>query len=63
MKIVLNVFGILCLPLGGVWVLQGLNILRSSAMSGHRRWIVIGCGLVILGLIVLFFNNRKKAKA
>lgn len=62
MKIVLNVLGILCLPVGGVWALQGLNILRSSVMSGHRRWIAIGGLVFIVGIIILVFNNRRKAK-
>jgi hypothetical protein len=61
-KIVLNILGVLCLPIGGVWILQGFNILRSSVMSGHRRWILIGGLVVVVGLAILILNNGKKPK-
>ena len=60
MRIFLNVIGVLCLPLGAVWGLQGLNILKSSVMSGHRRWLVIGAAVFVVGLLLLILNNRRK---
>jgi hypothetical protein len=62
MRIFLNILGILCLPIGSVWILQGFNIMRSSVMSGHRRWILIGGLVVVVGVLILIFNNRKKAR-
>ena len=63
MKVLLNILGIVCLPVGAIWILQGFNIMRSSVMSRHRRWILIGGVLVVVGIVILIFNNRKKAKA
>jgi len=60
MKIVWNVIGILCLPVGGVWFLQGIDVLRGSVMSGHRRWILVGGFLIVLGVVVLIVNNRRR---
>jgi hypothetical protein len=62
MKIFLNVLGIVCLPVGAVWILQGTKILNSGFMAGHRRWILIGGVILIAGIVILIFNNRKKAK-
>jgi hypothetical protein len=63
MKVILNVLGVLCLPLGSVWILQGFGIMRASVMSGHRRWILIGGLVVIVGVAILILNNRKRKKA
>jgi membrane protein DedA with SNARE-associated domain len=62
MRVLFNVLGVLCLPVGVVWVLQGFNVLRSSVMSGHSRWIFIGALVFLVGAAILFFNNRRKAK-
>jgi len=63
MKVVLNVLGVLMIPVGGVWLLQGLNIIRMGFMAGHRRWILAGGFLILLGILVLVLTNRKKAAA
>jgi len=63
MKIFLNVLGIVCLPVGAVWFLQGTRILNFGVMAGHRRWILIGGVILVAGVVILVFNNRKKAKA
>ena len=60
MKVVLNALGIVCVPVGGVWILQGLNILKGSVMSAHRRWILIGAVVLAAGVALLILNNRRK---
>jgi hypothetical protein len=40
MRIVLDAFGVLLILAGGVWLLQGLNVLRGSLMSGQSQWVV-----------------------
>ena len=42
MKLGLNILGVLGLLIGGVWMLQGLDILGGSFMSGQSRWLEIG---------------------
>lgn len=60
MRIFLNIIGVIVAAVGAIWFLQGLNILRQSVMSGHRRWIVIGAGLIIIGIVVMVVGNRRK---
>lgn len=36
---------------GGVFFLQGINILPGSFMTGDLRWAVVGIVSLILGLV------------
>ncbi len=60
MKIARNVFGILGLPIGGVWMLQGMNILGGSFMSGQSQWIVIVAVLAVASVIALASGNFRQ---
>jgi hypothetical protein len=60
MRIAMNVFGVLCLLLGCVWVLQGINILPGSFMTGQTKWAIYGGILVIVGLGLLVSANRRR---
>ena len=45
------ILGILVAVAGGIWILQGLNVIVSdSFMTGSRTWIVIGAATVVGGL-------------
>jgi hypothetical protein len=57
MKIGLNVLGVLLVLIGGVWTLQGLNILLGSFMSGQTQWLVIGAIVLVVGLALLAWTN------
>jgi hypothetical protein len=53
MRRALQVFGVLLVLNGLVWILQGANILLGSFMSGQPQWILwgtvsagIGAGLI-----------------
>jgi hypothetical protein len=61
MRIVMIVAGVLCLLLGCVWILQGINILPGSFMTGQTRWAIYGALLVIIGIGLLFSANRRAA--
>jgi hypothetical protein len=61
MKMFLNIIGIVFLPLGILGILDGLKIVPLIA-SGHRRWLLIGIVLFIAGIVILYINNKKKAK-
>jgi len=63
MRIVLNIVGVLLVLLGSVWILQGMNVLLGSPMSGEMRWAVRGSVLVFLGLAGLVWANRKRKSA
>lgn len=61
MKIALDVLGVLLVLVGGVWFLQGMNVLRGNVMSGHMQWVVIGAIAAVIGIGLLVFANRRVA--
>jgi len=63
MRIVLNIVGVLLVLLGSIWVLQGVNVLPGSFMSGQMRWAVRGGILLLIGVVTLVWANRKRPAA
>jgi hypothetical protein len=63
MRIALNIIGALLVFFGGVWVLQGINILPGSFMSGQTRWAIRGGIALIAGIGLLVSANRKRQGA
>jgi hypothetical protein len=59
MRILKNVVGFLCLLSGGIWFLQGINILPGSFMTGQTKWAVYGALLFLVGVAVLIAGNRR----
>jgi hypothetical protein len=62
MKIALSVVGVLLVLAGGVWFLQGINILPGSFMTGQIRWAIYGGLSVLIGAGLLVFANRRQPK-
>jgi hypothetical protein len=60
MRIALNVSGVLCLLVGCVWILQGINVLPGSFMTGQTKWAVFGVLLAIAGVGILLSANRRR---
>ena len=60
MRIALNITGVLCLLMGGVWVLQGINVLPGSFMTGQTKWAVYGGLLMAVGIGALIVANRRR---
>jgi hypothetical protein len=56
--------GVLAVVLGGLWTLQGLDLVGGSVMSGVTVWAIIGpvVAVVGLGLIVLGVRRRTRSK-
>ena len=65
MRWVLIIVGIVLILLGGVWVLQGTNVLTGSAvMSGQSLWTVIGAIVAVAGIVLLVLGaTRKRARS
>ncbi len=63
MRIALNIVGAVLVFFGGVWVLQGVNVLPGSFMSGQMQWAVRGGIAVIAGIALLVWANRKQQGA
>ena len=62
MRIVSNIFGVLCLLLGCVWILQGINILPGSFMTGQTKWAIYGGVLVVVAAVLLISANRRRSE-
>jgi LPXTG-motif cell wall-anchored protein len=60
MRITSNVVGVLCLVVGCIWFLQGINVLPGSFMTGQTKWAVYGGLLLIAGVALLVAVNRRK---
>ena len=63
MRIVLNIVGVLLVLIGGIWFLQGINVLPGSFMTGQTVWAVRGGILVFAGIADLVWANRKRQGA
>lgn len=61
MKIVSNLIGFILILIGGVWFLQGINLLPGSFMTGQIQWAIYGGLAVIIGILFLLFANRRNA--
>jgi hypothetical protein len=60
MKIALKIIGGLLFLVGGIWFLQGINILPGSIMTGDPQWAINGGIMMIIGAGLFWFANRKK---
>ena len=47
------VMAVTLLLVGVVWILQGIDVLGGSGMSGHIEWTVIGTVLVVVAIALL----------
>ena len=61
-KIVGTLVGLLMVCMGGIWVLQGLNIaFLDSFMAGDPQWAVYGAILAVLGIVQVAWSVTRKA--
>ena len=61
-KVVSTLVGLLMVCMGGIWVLQGLNIafLEGSFMAGDPQWAVWGAILALVGLGQVIWSNTRQ---
>lgn len=59
MRLVFQVIAGLVVLIGVVWVLQGLNILPGSFMTGDIKWAIIGAAAIISGVGLFAWARRK----
>ncbi len=60
MRVALRVAGILLLAMGVIWILQGINILPGSFMTGHIQWAYRGAVAALVGLVLLILAGRRQ---
>ncbi len=54
-KAIVASLGVLLLLVGGIWILQGVDVLPGSFMTGHMEWAYRGAGLAVVGAGLLWF--------
>ncbi len=60
MRIIGGGVGLLLLLVGVVWVLQGINVLPGSFMSGRMGYAGLGVVVAIVGIVILLRSARRK---
>lgn len=60
MKILLITLGVLTLLAGGVFFLQGINILPGSFMTGQIQWAINGAIAMAIGIGLIIWGRRIK---
>jgi uncharacterized membrane protein HdeD (DUF308 family) len=57
-----GVVGVVLVLVGAVWVLQGLDLLGGSSMTGHAVWTVIGAPMVVVGVALVRSAGRARQR-
>ena len=55
----MTVAGVLLILMGIIWILQGINVLPGSFMTGQRKWAVNGAIAAVIGIALLVFARRR----
>jgi hypothetical protein len=62
MRIISSLLGLLVACMGGVWILQGLNIaFKVGFMVGDKQWVAWGALAVAIGLAQIYWSNTRQA--
>ena len=59
MRILLNVVGALLVATGCIWILQGINVIPGSFMTGQTKWAAYGLLSLIAGAGLLIAARRR----
>jgi hypothetical protein len=55
----LKILAVLLIGMGTTWILQGINILPGSFMTGQMVWAYRGAATALVGLVLLLFTLVK----
>lgn len=58
MRLAARVLGVLFIAVGIIWVLQGINVLPGSFMTGQIQWAYRGGIAVVAGAALLLVARR-----
>ncbi len=59
MRWVLMIGGVVLAVVGTIWLLQGLNLLPGSFMTGQTFWAWAGLLALVVGIGLLFAGARR----
>ena len=64
MRVISSLIGILMVLMGGVWIVQGLNLawgsLSRSFMEGDQHWVFYGAIMLIVGVCQVVWSNTRQ---
>lgn len=60
LKTIFKIFAVLLIASGIVWILQGVNILPGSYMTGDPQWAINGAITAAIGIALFWFLSRRK---
>ena len=54
------IMSVILLVVGGIWILQGLDVLGGSGMSGKTLWAILGPVIALVGVAILVAGLRTR---
>ena len=61
MRVISTLLGLLLICMGGIWILQGLNIaFLDSFMANDPQWAVWGAILALVGVGQVIWSNKRQ---
>jgi hypothetical protein len=67
MRVVSSLIGLLMILMGGIWILQGLNLawgsLSRSFMQGDQHWALYGAIVLVIGVCQVVWSNLRQSKS
>jgi hypothetical protein len=64
MRVISSLIGVLMVLMGGIWILQGLNLawgsLSRSFMQGDQHWVFYGGIMLVVGVGQVVWSNTRQ---
>jgi drug/metabolite transporter superfamily protein YnfA len=62
MRAISSLLGLALVALGGIWILQGLNLaFRVGFMVGDKQWVLWGALLALVGVAQIVWSNTRES--
>jgi hypothetical protein len=61
MKLIGRIIGVLLALIGCIWILQGINVLPGSFMTGQMQWAIYGAIALVVGVAIFVASGRRRA--
>jgi hypothetical protein len=58
MRMLMTIVGVLLVLIGGIWILQGINVLPGSFMTGQTKWAIYGALAAVAGIVLIVLARR-----
>ena len=60
-RTVILIIGGLAVLVGGVWIGQGVGLIKGSFMTGSPTWLAIGLLCLVAGVFLIFLAVRRRS--